>query len=225
MTPTPGSAARLAALAGELQARLEQLHGDVDPSWHAPLGLAGGSGTSQAAQAAQAWQACQGSGAARRRLAAGLLALCCGSHPPLATLGTAAGRLALLERRALLARLAALALLGRPGVLRCCVQRPVRAALQDLLGPAFNTLRQRSGGAAVPADVAAWAPLAWAWIGYRELLAERAWPHPGVRRLARLGLPATRSGAPALARVPPATAPAAQRLAELDQLFEPSPPC
>jgi tetratricopeptide (TPR) repeat protein len=138
----------------------------------------------------------------------------------------AAGRLALMERRELLARLVALALLGRPRVLRCCVQRPARAALQELLGhAAYEALRTRSGGTAVPADVAAWAPLAWAWVGYRELLAAHAWPHRGVRRLARLGLPASRTDAPPASRVPRPTTPAVQRLAELDNLFPRDPAC
>ena len=106
----PGTAAQLAKLAGELQTRLERLHRDVDPSWHAPLGLAGEPGR---------WQACEDTEVARRRLAAGLLDRCCGPRPPLTALVDAAGRLALMERRQLLARLAALALLGRPGVMRC----------------------------------------------------------------------------------------------------------
>ena len=211
MTNEPGTAARLAALAGDLQARLERLHHDVDPSWRAPLGLAREPAT---------WEVCEGMDPARRRLAAGLLDRCCGPRPPLTALAEAAGRLALMERRELLARLVALALLGRPGVLRCCVQRPARAALQELLGhAAYEALRTRSGGTAVPADVAAWAPLAWAWVGYRELLAAHAWPHRGVRRLARLGLPASRTDAPPASRVPRPTTPAVQRLAELDNLF------
>lgn len=213
MTHAPGTAARLAALAGELQTRLEHLHGDVDPSWRAPLGLA--------AEPAP-WLAGEGKEPVRRRLATGLLDRCCGPRPPLTALDDTAGQLALMDRRQLLARLVALALLGRPGVLRCCVQRPARAALQELLGPTFDVLRARSGGTAVPADVAAWAPLAWAWVGYRELLAAHAWPHRGVRRLARLGLPASRGDAPPPSRVPRAISPAAQRLAELDVLFESS---
>jgi hypothetical protein len=212
-----GTAAQLATLAGELQARLERLHRDVDPSWHAPLGLA-----DEPAQ----WQVCEDKDVARRRLAAGLLDRCCGPRPPLTALVDAAGRLALMERRQLLARLAALALLGRPGVLRCCVQRPARAALQELLGSAaFEALRARGGGMAVPADVAAWAPLAWAWVGYRELLAAHAWPHRGVRRLARLGLPATRDDAPPPSRIPQPSTPMARRLIELDTLFPREPAC
>jgi hypothetical protein len=208
----PGTAARLAALAGELQSRLEHLHRDVDPSWRSPLGLA---------DEPAAWQASEGNEPLRRRLAAGLLDRCCGARPPLTALAGTAGHLALMERRELLARLVALALLGRPGVLRCCVQRPARAALQELLGPVYEALRERAGGTAVPADVAAWTPIAWAWVGYRELLAAHAWPHRGVRRLARLGLPATRSDAPPVSRVPRAISPAVQRLAELEPLFEP----
>jgi hypothetical protein len=206
VTPAPGTAATLAALACALQGRLDALHRDVDPSWRVPLGLA-----------AEPLQ-----GAAHRRLAAGLLDRA-GGPPPLTALAESAGRLVLLERERLLAHLCALALLGRPGVLRCCVQRAPRAALQQLLGPAFTTLRARPGGAPVPADVAAWPPLAWAWVGWRELAAAGAWPHRGLRRLARLSLPATRDQAPPPSRVPRAATPAALRLTQLDALFERSP--
>jgi len=213
MNHPAGTAATLAALACALQARLDDLHRDVDPSWRAPMGLADApahpSGDPMQADPVQ------------RRLAARLLDHA--GRPPLTALADAAGRLVLLERRQLLARLCALALLGRPGVLRCCVQRPARAALQQLLGPAYAALRDRGNGTAVPADVAAWAPLAWAWVGYRELLAAGAWPHRGLRRLARLSLPATRGAAPLPSRVPRAATPAAQRLAELDSLFDRSP--
>jgi len=209
VSPPPGTAAALAQLACALQARLDDLHRDMDPSWRAPLGLA---------DEPAPWTA----EPVQRRLAAGLLGHA-GGRLPLTALADPAGRLVLLERRHLLARLCALALLGRPGVLRSCVQRPARAALQQLLGPAFAALRERPGGTAVPADVAAWPPLAWAWVGYRELLAAGAWRHHGLRRLARLSLPATRGEAPPPSRVPRADTPAAQRLAELDTLFDRSP--
>jgi Bacterial type III secretion protein (HrpB4) len=208
----PGTAATLAALACALQARIEDLHRDVDPTWRAPLGLA--------AEPA-AWP----DEPLRRRFTAELLARRPDQRPPLTAFDDAAGRLALLERQSLLARLCALALLGRPGVLRSCIHRPARAALQELLGPAFIALRDRAGGTAVPADVAAWAPLAWAWVGYRDLLAAGAWPHRGLRRLARLSLPASRGEAPPASRVPRAATPALQRLAELDDLFDRSPSC
>ena len=98
--------------------------------------------------------------------------------------------------------------------------------MQELLGgPVFEALRARTGGMAVPADVAAWAPLAWAWVGYRELLAAHAWPHRGVRRLARLGLPATRTDAPPPSRIPQPTTPMARRLVELETLFQREPAC
>jgi hypothetical protein len=205
VSAAPGTAATLAALACALQARLDALHHDVDPSWRAPLGLVAAHGAAAAPTT--------------RRVALGVIESG-GSRPALTTLAGSAGRLALLDRNAQLARLCALALLGRPGVLRCCVQRPARDALQQLLGPVFAHLRERTGGVAVPADVAAWPPLAWAWVGYRELLAAHAWPHPGLRRLARLALPATRNGAPPPSRVPRAATPAAQRLAQLDDLFD-----
>jgi hypothetical protein len=212
VSAAPGTAATLAALACALQARLDALHQDIDPSWRAPLGLA-----AKASDAGMALLA--------RRVAANLIEHGGSGGLPLAALNGSAGRLALLGRHEQLARLCTLALLGRPGVLRCCVQRPARAALQHLLGPVFADLRERKGGAAVPADVAAWPPLAWAWVGYRELLGANAWPHPGLSRLVRLSLPAARDGSPPSSRVPRAATPAAQRLAELDELFTRRPPC
>nr|WP_264080793.1 type III secretion protein HrpB4 [Paracidovorax avenae] len=139
--------------------------------------------------------------------------------PPLERLEDGGARLALLDRTSLLARLCALALLGRPGVLRCCVQRSARTALQEALGPAFAPLRARDGGAAVSPEVAGWPPLAWSWVGYRELVRAGAWPDRALRRMVRLALPASRSGAPRPHLVPRASAAARERLQALETLF------
>ncbi|CAM3427692.1 type III secretion protein HrpB4 [Paracidovorax anthurii] len=207
----------LARLACELQARIDALPSQVDPSWRTPVGLAGSADDTPPPPElppevrgafSQAWYAQH-----------------CGPLPALEQLESLGAQLALLDRQALLARLCALALLGRPGVLRCCVQRGARTALQQALGPAFPQLRAREGGPAVPGDVAAWPPIAWSWVGYRELARMGAWPHRGLRRMVRLALPVSRAGAPSLRRVPRASTAAGERLAALEALFTKGAPC
>jgi hypothetical protein len=201
-------ARQLAALAWALQRRLEALSDDVDPSWHGPLARMGGLEMAVA-------------GEARGRVVTTLFRQYCGPLPPLGLLAESASRLALLDREQLLSRLCALALLGRLGVLRCCVEQQARAALHQHLGPAYEVLKSRGArGAAVRGEVATWAPLAWSWVGYRELEHAQAWPHPSLRKLARLALPTKRSGEPPSRLVPAASSPPLTRLAELDALFD-----
>jgi hypothetical protein len=206
-------ARQLAALAWALQRRLEALTDHVDPSWHGPLARMRGLETAV-------------SGEARSRVMTALFREFCGPLPPLGLLAESTGRLAMLSRDQMLSRLCALALLGRLGVLRCCVEQRARAALLDHLGPAYEALKSRSArGAAVRGEVAAWAPLAWSWVGYRELERAQAWPHRSLRMLARLALPAQREGEPPSQLVPAASSPPSQRLAELDALFSGGPAC
>ncbi len=204
-------ASQLASLAQALQLRLEALHDGMDPSWRAPLGLA---------QSVHDWD----QGAVGQRMSIALYERSCGPLPPLPSLDHPASRLALMDRPQMLARLCALALLGRPGVLRCCVERSSRAALQQCLGPAYGALRGLQEGTPVPGDVAAWSPLAWAWVGYRELMREGVWPDRGLRRLARLSLPLSREEEPCARNVPAALSPVHARLERLESLFE-SAPC
>ena len=201
------SAAQRAALAWCLQRRIAQWSQDCDPAWQYPgLGRPG--------------EPPEAASEAGRRQAAALFERRIGPLPPLPALAEGAGPMALLDRQALQMQLCARALLGRPGVLRCCVQREARQALQQALGPAYAPLRARAAGApAVPGDVAAWAPMSWAWVAWRELQAAGAWPHRSLRRLARAMLPAGRADAPRLAVAPPPSLPLAQRLNELDGLF------
>ncbi|AVS76238.1 type III secretion protein, partial [Paracidovorax cattleyae] len=109
----------LARLACELQARIDALPEHVDPSWLRPA--------SDPTLPPQVQETLSKDWFARH----------CGPLPPLERLEDGGARLALMDRTSLLARLCALALLGRPGVLRCCVQRSARMALQEALGPAF----------------------------------------------------------------------------------------
>lgn len=203
-------ALQLASLAQALQVRLEALHDGVDPSWRAPLGLA---------QSPLDWD----QGAVGQRMSIALYERNCGPLPPLSSLDHPASRLAMLDRTQMLSRLCALALLGRPGVLRCCVERSSRAALQQCLGPAYTALRGLQEGTPVASDVAAWSPLAWAWVGYRELVREGAWPHRGLRRLARLSLPLSREDEPRARHVPAALTAVHARLERLESLFEAKP--
>ena len=201
------TAAQRAALAWCLQRRIAQWSQDCDPGW-------------QRAAAGRPGEPPLAAGDAGRRQASALFERRIGPLPPLPALAEGAGHMALLDRQALQAQLCALALLGRPGVLRCCVQRDARQALQQALGPAYAPLRARAAGApAVPGEVAAWAPLSWAWVAWRELQAAGAWPHRSLRRLARAMLPAGRAEAPRLASAPSPSLPLAQRLRELDGLF------
>lgn len=206
-------ARRLASLAWALQRRLETLSSDVDPSWHGPLARMPGIELAVA-------------GEARGRVVMALFRRYCGPLPPLGLLAESAGPLALLDREQLLSRLCALALLGRPGVLRCCVEQRARAALQRSLGPAYEALKSRgTRGAAVRGEVAAWDPLAWSWVGYRELEKTHAWPHRSLRKLARLALPAEHGGEPPSGLVPAAISPPAQRLIELETIYRKEAPC
>ena len=205
----------LARLAGELQARIEALPDHVDPSWLTPPGPAGSAAGASAAVPREI----------RGAVSQGWFLRLGDPLPPLDLLEDSGARLALMDRSSLLARLCALALMGRPGVLRCCVQRNARLALQQSLGPAFAVLRARDGGPAVPPEVAGWPPIAWSWVGYRELARAGTWPDRGLRRMVRLALPASRADAPRPRMVPRASTAARDRLRALETLFAGDSPC
>lgn len=176
--PAPLEPARLAQLALAFERRLALMRHCTDPSWTAWVGV------HSALDAVP-------SSAARRRAMASLFARQCGPLPDLLTLGTPGGRLALLDRHSLLSRLCALALLSRPGVMRCCIERRTRQAIESALGPAIGALRAVAHeGPVVPAPVAAWMPLQWACVGYADLWRAGVWTHRSLRRMVRLALPA-----------------------------------
>jgi hypothetical protein len=99
-------------------------------------------------------------------------------------------QLAALPRNQILHHLCALALIRRPGVLRCCIQRTPRDALRKTLGGAFDALMSLSSkGRPVSSEVACWSPMQWSCVGYGDWMAllepgDRIW-----RRLVRLSLP------------------------------------
>ena len=200
-------AAALAALARAFAERLDRLPEDLDASWH------------EASRTASLVAGLP-PGEARRRVMLRLFERWCGPLPALPALATPAGRLGLLERGPLLTRLCALALLGRPGALRCCVERRTRQALQQALGPVFEALNDASqGGVPVAPAVAQWSPLEWACAGYADLAQARAWPQRSLRRLARLALPTKWPIPRGAAALPPVQLSAPLALRRLDSLF------
>ncbi|HEU4459568.1 MAG TPA: type III secretion protein HrpB4 [Methylibium sp.] len=178
----PAQTARLAEAYLALERRLSGSLASIDPSWRARW-------FADAELAALLNDA----GAAREaRVAQSLFTRICGPWPALAALATPAGAWSLLARGELLPRLAAHALLQRPGVLRSCVQRATRQALEAALGAAFEPMWRAAGGGgrAAPASLDVGAPLLWARVGYADIERCGAWPDRSLRRLARLCLPA-----------------------------------
>lgn len=196
----------LAQLALAFQHRLDHLPDSTDPSW-------------------TAWTAMQSvleplaPSAARRRVMASLFSRRCGPLPNLHTLATPGGRLALLDRHSLLSRLCTLALLSRPGVMRCCIERGTRQAIESALGSVLGALRAVAHeGPVVPAPVAAWMPIQWACVGYADLWHAGVWSHRSLRRMVRLALPA-RWPVP-LSAVPSPHVSTQDALRRLNELYE-----
>lgn len=178
----PPAAARaspeqLAVLAQHLGLKLERLAADTDPEQWRRLDF-----EPTGADAAASSRA-----AMLRRFVAHI-----GGLPALASLLQPAARLALLPREDIRSRLCALALAGRPGVLRCCVDKATRQALQQSLGPAWTPLCaiSRRGSNAGPAP-APRSPLEWACVGYADWRAALLPGEPVLHRLVGLSLPAS----------------------------------
>jgi hypothetical protein len=200
--------AGLARLALAFHLRISQLPEGSDASWQALAGL-----RPVFEQVPE--------GPLRRRAMLSLFRRWCGPLPGLEALATPAGRLALLDRLQLLSRLCTLALLSRPGVLRCCVERRTRQSLEAALGPAIAALRESSHeGPAVPGPVAAWVPIQWACVGHADLSRSGAWPHRSLRRLARLALPAQWPVPLGRRGLPPLHVPTKEALRRMETLFD-----
>lgn len=177
-SPAAPKPERLARLALAFQHRIDRLPHGADTSWQPVAGMLPMIDRMP-------------EGPQRRRVLLALFRRWCGPLPGLEALATPAGRMALLGRVQLLSRLCTLALLSRPGALRCCVELRTRQSLEAAIGPAIGALRECSQeGPAVPGIVAAWVPIQWACVGYADLTRAGAWPHRSLRRLARLALPA-----------------------------------
>lgn len=205
---TPEEAAGLARLALAFQHRIDRLPEAADASW-------------QAISDMQPVLVELSDGAARRRLMLRLFRSWCGPLPGLQDLATPAGRLALQGRLAMLSRLCAVALVSRPGVIRCCIERRARQALEGALGPAIEWLRESAhDGPAVPAHVAAWVPIQWACVGYADLSRIDAWPHRSLRRLARLALPVKWPVPTSAQAMPPLHVSTREALQRMETFFE-----
>jgi hypothetical protein len=209
LAPVAADVAALADVSQALARRLDDLRIGLDPHWQARLQpgleLVCSAGARRASP--------------RARLAA--FVSLCGPLPALPALATPAGRWSLLPCAALQARLCALALALRPGVLRACVRREAREALSHAIGLAFAPLQcAPAHGAALPAGDAARSPQDWAWTGFRDVALCGLWPARSVRRSVVLALPprATRASLAASVRVsPPALL---QTMARIDEWLD-----
>jgi Bacterial type III secretion protein (HrpB4) len=169
---------RLLACALRFQQRLDEWPAHIDPAWR------------DAALARCLHAVGAASSGVRRRTALAVFRRWCGVLPQPEALTQCGAGLALCSREELLARLCCLALALRPGVLRCCVDGRVRELMRRALGETFDRLRdQAQGGRPVSAVVARREPIAWACVGYRDLVRAGLMRERSLRRCTRLSLP------------------------------------
>lgn len=169
---------KLAQAAAAFQSKLGRLPDDVDPERIAQPG------------APWSWLASLRDTSARRRVIARLFPQLVAPWPALERLAQRPGRIVLLDRASMIRHWCLLALAGRPGVLRCCIERDARAALQAALGHAFEPLLSVSSrGRSVPERASAWTPAHWACVGYLDWTALLTTEDAALRRMARLSLP------------------------------------
>ena len=197
----------LAQHALALQAKLARLCDDLDPVRAALPG-------SRWALVAQVHEPL-----ARAHMVARVFADELSPWPELIRLSERAPRVALLDRHAMVRSLALLALAGRPGALRCCIDRVARDGLRELLGHAFEPLSMRlERGRAAPAGVAAWTPLHWASLGYIDWTSLMQPGDRPLQRLVQLSLPQGLLGMRAKHAAFAAEMPAPRALALIDEL-------
>jgi hypothetical protein len=160
------------------ESRLDSWPEQLDPSW-------------QGSPVAQCLNGIAGfADAVQRRVAVAAFRHWCGDLPQPQQLSDTCHSLALCDRQELLARLCALALMLRPGVLRCCVDARVREMLRTALGESFDALRtQTRGGRPVPSQLARREPLVWACVGFQDLLSAGLLPCLALKKLIRMSLP------------------------------------
>jgi hypothetical protein len=168
----------LLACALRFEARLDDWAAHIDPGW-------------RELQAVQCLTAVEDlTPQVRRRVALAVYRRWCGELPQPESLARPGWSLALCDREELLARLCSLALALRPGVLRCCVERRARESMRHALGDTFDRLRdQAQGGKPVNSAVTRREPLAWACVGYRDLVRAGSMRERSLRRCTRLSLP------------------------------------
>lgn len=168
----------LLACVRRFEERLDEWPAHIDPGWR----------ESGAARSLNAVASAEPQ--VRRRVALAVFRRWCGELPQPGSLAQPGLSLALCDREELLARLCSLALLLRPGVLRCCVERRARESMRRALGDTFDRLRDLAqGGKPVSAVLTRREPLAWACVGYRDLVRAGAMRERSLRRCVRLSLP------------------------------------
>jgi hypothetical protein len=182
--PAPASAnaaeeaAQLVRCALAFEHKLHGMADDLDPEWQ------------EALQPQWGFLDELHSGAARRQALVRVLGARLGGLPALRRLLEPAPQLALLDRPSLLKRLCILALARRPGMLRCCIERPVRHALQSALGDDFDTLVALSrSGSPYHHESIGWSPMEWACTGYFDWATMLLDDDAALRRIVRLSLP------------------------------------
>ncbi|SEK24887.1 type III secretion protein (HrpB4) [Roseateles sp. YR242] len=206
--PSGDTIARLAGWAVAFDAKLCGLAEDLDTSWRqALLGPWSFLDAMPPERAAVLWPRLW-----RDRLAHE------GHWPALGRFDDPLTRLCLLPRGDLLQRLCTLALARRPGVLRCCIDRSVRAPLQRALGDTFSVLSTFSPqGRPVDAAQAAWSPVQWACVGFADWSAALAGDSRLITTLVRWSLPRQALDQVLDAAPVPAERPVAAALAALGQ--------
>ena len=193
LMPEPAAPDAFASLALSLQHKLQHLQQHLDGSW-APLFEARWPFLGELA----AHPACA-------RLQADLFLAQGGGVPHASDLAAPQVQLALLARPRVIRSLAMLALAGRPGVLRCAVERETRRALCEWLDTAYEPLVAHSArGRPVPHEVLDWTEVHWACVGYHDWVALLRRHDSLWRRIVRVSLPRGLLGMRRRRRIAPA---------------------
>jgi hypothetical protein len=155
----------------------------------------------------------------RQRIAARLFERSVAVLPPLERLADRHARVVLLSREVILRQFCTLALARRPGALRCCIDRDVRAGLREALGPNFEILAMAADrGRPLGEPAVRWTPMHWSCLGYIDwsLLLQR--DDQALRRIARMSLPRGLLGMNKLYPVARADLKPARAVALMDEL-------
>jgi Bacterial type III secretion protein (HrpB4) len=126
-----------------------------------------------------------------RKLQMDLLIKHMGGLPALTVFLQPTAQLALQPREHIQRQLCVLALAQRPGVLRCCINKTVRQALQRVVGSAWTALSALSRHGQPVSEARACASAAhWSCVGFQDWSSSLAPDYPALHRLVALSLPA-----------------------------------